>query len=59
MPLVASLASSAGDRVAQSVALRALDEPDALPVPALAERAEAWRPWRSYGCMYVGAEKAG
>ena len=58
-PLIASLASIAGDRIAQSVALHALGEPDALPLPALAGRAEAWRPWRSYGCMYAGAERGG
>ena len=58
-PLIASLAAIAGDRVAQTVALHALGEPDALPLPALAARAEAWRPWRSYGCRHVGAEEDG
>ena len=58
-PLITSLAAIAGDRVAQTVALHALGEPDALPVSALAARAEAWRPWRSYGYVYVGAEDDG
>ena len=58
-PLIASLTAIAGDRVAQTVALHALGEPDALPLPALAARAEAWRPWRSYGYMYVEAQEDG
>ncbi|MGA2741529.1 MAG: AlkA N-terminal domain-containing protein [Bryobacteraceae bacterium] len=56
-----------GKWTAQYVAMRALGEPDALPpgdlglLRALAlenprdleRRAEAWRPWRAYACMYL------
>jgi AraC family transcriptional regulator, regulatory protein of adaptative response / DNA-3-methyladenine glycosylase II len=56
-----------GSWTAQYVAMRALGEPDALPpgdvglIRALClensreleARAEAWRPWRAYACMYL------
>jgi AraC family transcriptional regulator, regulatory protein of adaptative response / DNA-3-methyladenine glycosylase II len=56
-----------GKWTAQYVAMRALGEPDAFPsgdlgllralglaTPAELEwRAEAWRPWRAYACMYL------
>jgi AraC family transcriptional regulator of adaptative response / DNA-3-methyladenine glycosylase II len=56
-----------GTWTAQYVAMRALGEPDAFPSSdlglryaagldsprALQERAEAWRPWRSYAAMYL------
>lgn len=56
-----------GDWTAQYIAMRALGEPDAFPVgdlgllrgasvdsaSQLAERAEAWRPWRAYAAMYL------
>ncbi|MGA9352576.1 MAG: AlkA N-terminal domain-containing protein [Terriglobales bacterium] len=56
-----------GSWTAQYVAMRALGEPDAYPtgdlglLRALAitsprdldERAEPWRPWRAYACMYL------
>jgi AraC family transcriptional regulator of adaptative response / DNA-3-methyladenine glycosylase II len=56
-----------GRWTAQYVAMRALGEPDAFPngepgmVRGLPEktageierRAEAWRPWRAYGVMYL------
>jgi AraC family transcriptional regulator of adaptative response / DNA-3-methyladenine glycosylase II len=48
-PLLAALAAIGGERLAETVALFALGEPDALPAASLAARAEAWRPWRSYG----------
>jgi AraC family transcriptional regulator of adaptative response / DNA-3-methyladenine glycosylase II len=49
--LMGELSGIGGERLAQTVALYALGEPDALPSPALASRAEAWRPWRSYGFL--------
>jgi len=56
-----------GEWTAQYVAMRALGDPDAFPAsdlgllsaaaPArereLIQRAEAWRPWRSYAAMYL------
>jgi AraC family transcriptional regulator of adaptative response / DNA-3-methyladenine glycosylase II len=55
-----------GPWTAEYVAMRALREPDAFPATdlglrralglsakALAERAEAWRPWRSYAAMLL------
>lgn len=56
-----------GDWTAQYIAMRALGEPDAFPTgdlgllrgasldsaSKLAERAEAWRPWRAYAAMYL------
>lgn len=56
-----------GDRTAQYVAMRALAEPDVLPIGdtgllralgltssrELEKRAETWRPWRSYASMYL------
>lgn len=56
-----------GDWTAQYVAMRALGEPDAFPASdlwllrasgsttprELEKRSEAWRPWRSYACMYL------
>ena len=56
-----------GKWTAQYVAMRALGEPDAFPcgdlgllralklesARQLEQRAEAWRPWRSYGAMYL------
>ena len=56
-----------GSWTAQYVAMRALGEPDAFPTgdlgllraldlktpSELEKRAEAWRPWRSYACMYL------
>jgi len=47
--LLAALAAIGGEGLAQEVALFALGEPDALPAAELSARAEAWRPWRSYG----------
>jgi AraC family transcriptional regulator of adaptative response / DNA-3-methyladenine glycosylase II len=47
--LLAALSEIGGPRLAGTVAMYALGEPDALPAPSLAARAEAWRPWRSYG----------
>jgi AraC family transcriptional regulator of adaptative response / DNA-3-methyladenine glycosylase II len=50
---------------AQTIAMRALREPDAFPVDglrlrglsgaALEARAKAWRPWRAYAAMYLGS----
>jgi len=56
-----------GKWTAQYVAMRALGEPDAFPsgdlgllraldlksTGELERRAEAWRPWRAYACMYL------
>ena len=56
-----------GAWTARYVAMRALGEPDAFPpgdlglIRALGlansrqlkKRAEAWRPWRAYACMYL------
>jgi AraC family transcriptional regulator of adaptative response / DNA-3-methyladenine glycosylase II len=56
-----------GQWTAQYVAMRALGEPDAFPAGdrsllhalnlrnsrELEQRAEAWRPWRAYGAMYL------
>jgi AraC family transcriptional regulator, regulatory protein of adaptative response / DNA-3-methyladenine glycosylase II len=56
-----------GDGTAQYIAMRALGDPDAFPAAdlgllactalnnarELAERAEAWRPWRAYAAMYL------
>jgi len=44
------------ERAAQTVAMRALREPDAFPCadPALRARAERWRPWRAYAAQYLG-----
>ena len=56
-----------GKWTAQYVAMRALGEPDAFPCGDLGllralklespreleQRAEAWRPWRAYGAMYL------
>jgi AraC family transcriptional regulator of adaptative response / DNA-3-methyladenine glycosylase II len=47
------LAAIGGECLAATVALYGLGEPDALPTPALVARAEAWRPWRGYGCLAV------
>ena len=58
-----------GSWTAQYVAMRALGDPDAFPsgdlgllravglrsARELEKRAEAWRPWRSYACMYLWA----
>jgi AraC family transcriptional regulator of adaptative response / DNA-3-methyladenine glycosylase II len=58
-----------GEWTAHYIAMRALGDPDALPAAdlgllhalniksprQLAERAEAWRPWRSYATMYLWA----
>jgi AraC family transcriptional regulator of adaptative response / DNA-3-methyladenine glycosylase II len=46
---------------AQTVAMRALGEPDAFPCDneALATRSESWRPWRAYAAMYLWNELAG
>lgn len=52
--LLAALTEIGGDRLARTVALFALGEPDALPERALAARAEVWRPWRSYGYILRG-----
>ena len=40
---------------AQYVALRALGDPDALPITdeAMQTRAEAWRPWRGYAALQL------
>jgi 3-methyladenine DNA glycosylase/8-oxoguanine DNA glycosylase len=47
--------SGIGRRASQYIAMRALGEPDAFPYAdsALEQRAEAWRPWRSYATMYL------
>lgn len=56
-----------GDWTAQYIAMRALGDPDAFPAGdlallrsaslqsgrELAQRAEAWRPWRAYAAMYL------
>ena len=56
-----------GSWTAQYVVMRALGDPDAFPTGDLGllralglttardleKRAEAWRPWRSYACMYL------
>ncbi|MFZ3342938.1 MAG: AlkA N-terminal domain-containing protein [Terriglobales bacterium] len=56
-----------GNWTAQYVAMRALGEPDAFPTGdigllraldltnprGLDQRAEPWRPWRAYACMYL------
>jgi AraC family transcriptional regulator of adaptative response / DNA-3-methyladenine glycosylase II len=55
-----------GPWTAEYIAMRALREPDAFPAtdlglrraldlttPALSERAESWRPWRSYAAMLL------
>jgi len=55
-----------GPWTANYIAMRALGEPDAIPIgdlglrqalglspKALAARAEAWRPWRAYAAMYL------
>lgn len=57
--LVESLTSIAGERIARSVVLHAMGEPDVLLLPALAARADAWRPWRSYGYLHLAAGKGG
>jgi AraC family transcriptional regulator of adaptative response / DNA-3-methyladenine glycosylase II len=49
--LLDRLSAIGGARLAATVALYALGEPDALPAMALTVRAEAWRPWRSYGFL--------
>jgi 3-methyladenine DNA glycosylase/8-oxoguanine DNA glycosylase len=49
--LLDRLSAIGGERLAATVALYALGEPDALPAMALTVRAEAWRPWRSYGFL--------
>ncbi|MGH6889396.1 MAG: AlkA N-terminal domain-containing protein [Rhizomicrobium sp.] len=43
---------------AQTVAMRALGEPDAFPSDngALSEQSESWRPWRAYAAMYLQSE---
>ena len=50
---IGRLAAIGGECLAATVALYGLGEPDALPTPALVARAEAWRPWRGYGCLAV------
>lgn len=63
-----------GDWTVQYIAMRALGDPDALPASdlgllrsasfdherELAQRAEAWRPWRAYAAMHFwqGTEEA-
>jgi AraC family transcriptional regulator of adaptative response / DNA-3-methyladenine glycosylase II len=59
--------SGMDDWTAQYIAMRALGEPDAFPVDrrhlppnfdsnlALSRYAEAWRPWRAYAAVYLGA----
>jgi len=56
----------------QSVAMRALREPDAFPLPRhevgrslgleepreIERRTSAWRPWRAYAAVYLGAPAA-
>ena len=48
-------------RTAQTMAMRALGEPDAFPCDneALATRSESWRPWRAYAAMYLWNELGG
>jgi 3-methyladenine DNA glycosylase/8-oxoguanine DNA glycosylase len=58
-----------GPWTAQYIAMRGLSDPDAFPIGdlglrratdltdrALAERAEAWRPWRAYAAMHLWME---
>jgi AraC family transcriptional regulator of adaptative response / DNA-3-methyladenine glycosylase II len=59
-----------GNWTAQYIAMRALGDPDAFPASdlgllrgaslqrerELAQRAEAWRPWRAYAAMYLWQE---
>ena len=52
-----------GDWTAQYIAMRAFNEPDAFPATDLgliraagrdvAQKAEAWRPWRAYAAMHL------
>ena len=47
-----------GEGVIEYVAMRALNDSDALPadlmdVCASCDRAEAWKPWRAYGAMLL------
>lgn len=53
--LIASLSAlpGIGPWVAQYVAMHALAEPDALPDHKLRQRAESWRPWRSYATLHL------
>jgi AraC family transcriptional regulator, regulatory protein of adaptative response / DNA-3-methyladenine glycosylase II len=41
--------------MAQTIAMRALGEPDAFPLadPALRAQAERWRPWRAYAAQHL------
>jgi AraC family transcriptional regulator of adaptative response / DNA-3-methyladenine glycosylase II len=41
--------------MAQYIAMRAFDEPDAFPVPRpeVSATTENWRPWRAYAAMYL------
>jgi AraC family transcriptional regulator of adaptative response / DNA-3-methyladenine glycosylase II len=55
--LLDRLRSVGGERLAATVALHALGEPDALPDRGLAARAESWRPWRSYGFLAIDTVK--
>jgi AraC family transcriptional regulator of adaptative response / DNA-3-methyladenine glycosylase II len=47
------------ERAAQTLAMRALREPDAFPPtdPALRARAERWRPWRAYAAQHLAWEE--
>jgi AraC family transcriptional regulator of adaptative response / DNA-3-methyladenine glycosylase II len=51
--LLERLTAIGGKRLAATVALHALGEPDVLPDVAIAMRAEGWRPWRSYGFQAI------
>jgi AraC family transcriptional regulator of adaptative response / DNA-3-methyladenine glycosylase II len=51
--LLARLADIGGERLAATVALHALGEPDALPDAALTACAENWHPWRGYGYLAI------
>lgn len=70
-PVDASLALHAipgvGERTAAIIALRALRDPDAFPIPTstlksqhphlTAEHVDEWRPWRGYAAMYLWLEE--
>jgi len=52
---LSALAQLTTDR-AQWIALRALGDPDACPMPPeLIERSAGWRPWRAYAWLLVGS----
>lgn len=58
--LIAHLAEIPGsdEWTAQTVAMRALGDPDAFPSDnhVLSKKSEAWRPWRAYAAVYLQSE---